>query len=170
MQEQKHKTLLYRVYPKDLLLQKVFALHRYCNSLNHIYLYSLLFVILLYYLGVLLLIFYLLLQEHDELRTKLFLLLENLRIRTALVNSILAYVLQFLWDVVVLQSSLKCFLQKQESDKVLLKYYLHFHQKGTLLQYLVFHQVLLAFRDFVKLFLNDILSVRDSIELFCQAL
>ena len=90
--------------------------------------------------------------------------------RTALVSNTLVYVLLLLWDAVALQSSLIYFLQKRVSDKVLLQYYLHFHQKDILLQCLVFHLVLQVYHDFVKLFLNDILSVRESLELFCQAL
>ena len=58
----------------------------------------------------------------------------------------------------------------KESDKDLLKYYLHSHQIDTLLQCLVSHQVVQVCRDSVRLYEHDTLSARESLQVFYQAL
>ena len=104
------------------------------------------------------------------LQTKQFLLAQSHQIRTAPVNSTPAFAPLLLLVVEALQYAQVFPLQKEESDINLLQCYLHFHQKDTLLQYLVFRQVLQVYHDFGKLFLNDILFAHDSLELFYQVL
>ena len=104
------------------------------------------------------------------LLTKQFLLVQSHQKHTVLVNSTLAFVPLLLLVVEALQYAQVFPLQKEESDRVLLQYYLHFLQKDTLLQYLVSRQVLRVYHDFGKLFLNDTLFARDNLQLSYQAL